>query len=224
MPGSPKKRAKREAATRTAVNRCNRRSVAERQDALRRAGEVGTVAAAAEVGVSPSTLRSWRKRLAGELLLEPTAAPVTGLVQSPPADGPADPADPISAAEARAREGWGAAAEAVGEMRAAVRRGDANAARALSVSFGVCSDKAEKAERLLLDMAERRPRIDDAVADLILQAHTAAMRALIRRHGLSPTLEREARGLVGQELRRLGADGEAGVGDADSDPGGSGHE
>jgi hypothetical protein len=58
MAGSPIKRARREAAARSK----GRFTAADRERILKRAGEIGAAAAAAEAGCSTATLRTWRRR------------------------------------------------------------------------------------------------------------------------------------------------------------------
>jgi transposase-like protein len=85
--GSPKRRARREAASRVVAPgvRAGVTDPASRAAAVDRAGRVGAGVVAAELGVSPATIRSWRRRLkeaGGVPVLAPGKAPV---VPAPPA-------------------------------------------------------------------------------------------------------------------------------------------
>ncbi len=216
MAGSPLKRERREvaAATQRAKTRAKRFDRVARETALRRAEEIGSSAAAAEIGVSPATLRTWRRRIALQPVSEPVSAP-----ESPPEPQRADPisTDPQIAAEHRIRAAHAAAGEALAEVRAAISRGLAKDARDLAVVYGVCSDKSAAAEKLLLTLREAEPRINEAtmvglvrrleglLGDLGHSTRDARVLAAIRRwlDGPMPTGSAVVRSIPGHAVEAM---------------------
>jgi hypothetical protein len=139
--GSPNKRRKRESETQRASARAKRFTRADRERILKRSAVVGAAVAAREAGVSPATLRTWRRRGAAEpvehVVSEPSAA---GLVEEVVPAG-----EEVSGLEAMRRalaDAQRVSAQAVAQTEALLAAGQAKDAQAASVAGGVWSDKA----------------------------------------------------------------------------------
>lgn len=161
MAGKPVRRA-REGAQARGKRRSVAADVATRRAAVERAGVVGAEVAGREVGVAASTVRSWRLRLASERVNAPEPVAEVRETQDPSVG-------PQERAERRAEASAAAMSESVQELRAAIRRGDAVAARNYAVAAGIMSDKAEKLERLILDVREREPKVEAGQIDLMVK-------------------------------------------------------
>ena len=135
MAGRPQRKARLEAEARE----CGRKrfdDVAKRA-ALQRIAEVGSQQVAAELGVSQSTLRSWRKRLGGK---EPSVA-----VQEPSADCELQ----ADAGRLRKRAASRRAAQqrAEGAAEAFLARGQASEGRNSMVAAGLLADRGRELEQ-----------------------------------------------------------------------------
>ncbi len=164
-----------------------------RAEAVQLAAEVGAAEAGRRLGLPAATVRSWVHRSGGVSARggrAPAVSAAAAVSVSVVEDSASGSSDPIVLAEGRARSSWSAASETIVEVRNATARGDALAARHFSAAFSVASDQAAKAERLLLDMQERRPRIEQAQISWMVMR----LRGCLHELGLDP--DRESRVVV----------------------------
>jgi hypothetical protein len=136
MAGRPLKRQREREADQAAQRaagrarpRAKNRDPATRQATVERAAKIGDASAAAEVGVSTATVRSWRRRLKSEAA-NPAAVPPSSV------DMPQVPVDSDSVTQMRTTAGLARdlAEEAARQSQAAMRGGDAIKVRELSAS------------------------------------------------------------------------------------------
>ncbi len=171
MPGSPKKRQRRQAlqaaqqAT-VAMPRAKATDQASRQAAVTRAAAVGTAQAAQEYGVRPSTIRGWKRRLAaaGEALSTlagPMAPPA-----SPPAGGSVED---MRATQALAQR---LAAQAAEQSVRLMAQGNAVGVRELAGGAKMWSSTASAlASAIAIEEASSR-RLSEAHAKIIASVLT----------------------------------------------------
>lgn len=166
MAGRPRTRAKREAEAR-GKRRFDR---VAKEAALQRAVEVGSKQAAAELGVSMSTLRSWRKRLADE----PSVPAVVEQGQEDSGEG-LSRADRLRARASRAREAQHRAEDAGDRQIAGNQSAEA---RNSAVVAGSCADRARELEAAA-DAAElHEAALSEREGELVLEALSAVFTAI----------------------------------------------
>jgi hypothetical protein len=201
MAGTPIKRARRE--QREAYARGNRRfDAVARQAILERADEIGASAAAREVGISPGTIRTWRKRRADS---KPVPVP-----DVQPDDLPATPAGRLRAQAERARA---ASSRALDQSDSMLRRGLASEARNAATVAGINADRAQELEAAAREQEKHEQRLTDAraeqVVELIQQMFTAIdlslphdlAGAVLRGEEVTPEQREQARAQVHRQVR-----------------------
>lgn len=182
-----------------------------KREVLALAEQVGAAEAAKQHNLNAATVRSWmlRARRAEsaeqdtptppETPAEDRAAPTT---RPAAGDGGERPhlADPVAAAEARARAAWAAAEEALTAMRRAIGRRSGTDSRSFGTSYGIAIDKAAVIERLVVDLAEKRAVIDAARGEAVASVLAMTLEAV----GLDgcPAV----RALLADLLRQVGGD------------------
>jgi hypothetical protein len=201
MAGTPIRRARRE--QREARERGNRRfDDLAREAVLERAEEVGPTVAAREVGISPGTIRTWRKRRADT---KPVPIPV-----AQPDDLPTTPAVRLRAQAERARA---ASSRALDQSDSMLRRGLATEARNASVVAGVNADRAQELERTAREQEKHEQRLTDQRAEQVVELIRAMFtaidlnlphdlaRAVLRGEEVTPELRDQARAQVDRQVR-----------------------
>lgn len=200
MAGKPRTKARREAEARSGkrVDRAARVAI------LQRAEEIGSRAAAAEVGVSMATLRTWRRRLKAE-------AERASVSLSAESDG-APPTTRAEGLRARAEKAREASSRALDQADALLARGLASEARNASVVCGVHGDRARELEEAAraeesheVTLTEARARlvltvIERGYDDLGLPVPRAFLQALLR--GWPGKVDAEVIEQAREEVRR----------------------
>jgi hypothetical protein len=169
MAGRPVKRQReREAslAAQQAAGRARPRAknadVATRRTTVERAAKIGDAAAAAEVGVSSATVRSWRRRLKAEAA-NPAAVTTQSVdMSSAPVDG-----DAIAQMRNTAGLARDLAEEAARQSQQAMRVGDAIKVRELSASAKMWAATAASLEQAGAVAASAEIRLTEAQAHLM---------------------------------------------------------
>src|SRR5215471_11967935 len=156
--GTPVRRRRRE--QREARERGNRRfDDLAREAVLERAEEIGASAAAREVGISPGTIRTWRKRRAD-------AAPVRVPDSAQPDDLRTTPAGRLRAQAERARA---ASSRALDQSDSMLRRGLASEARNAATVAGINADRAQELERAAREQEKHEQRLTEACAEQVVE-------------------------------------------------------
>ena len=190
MAGSPLRRERREAteaAERASTRatgvpkRASRVDDATRRAGVARAAEVGAAQAAAELGVRPATIRSWRRKIDSE-----PPSPAAQPAQSAPAM-PTEPAEITTVAELSefARELMTSARASQKAIERAVREGKYTGSYHLSLATGIQLDKIAG----LVAAVERLRETSGVSSDRELQRLTERLRGFLHEGNIDPNTE-----------------------------------
>jgi hypothetical protein len=150
-----------------------------RAEAVALAREHGAAEAARQLGLPPSTIRSWMHRagVVSEARSVASASPAQEPMETP--EDTAAPGDVLAKAEHRAAAAWSVASRALERAAEAVAAGDGKGARDMAVVVGILTDKAARIEEGIGALRERESRIDQAQAERLGEIIRLAIVAIV---------------------------------------------